>query len=280
MRSIVGGIRKGGRTFRKGAGALRRLGPLEFSRRVGRRFVNAYWRFRGTMTIEVGRTSNRFFSEYPAEIRVLRFSVKHERVVLEDMVEELEQDDTFFDIGANIGVHTCVGASVGADVVAFEPYPPNGDRLTSNVELNDLQERVDVRETALADESGVARFDSGALNSPGWPWASLSTSDDTVEVEQATGDSLVESGSVPQPTVVKIDVEGAEPLVVAGLSEALRDDACRLVYCEVHRDGEIHPAANDFGQTVEGLTGQLETLGFDVEQLDHRTHETYLKGTK
>lgn len=280
MPSLVRGLQQVIQVFQRGIGSLRRLGPVELSRRIWRRLVHAYWRQQGTMTISVGSTTNQFYSEYPTEIRVLRFVRRYERVILEDMVKELESGDVMYDVGANIGVHSCVGASTGADVVAFEPYPPNIERLESNVDLNGLAEQVDVRQVALADESGVAEFDSGAVNSPGWPWASMTTSQDTVEVAKATGDTLVSEGSIPPPNVVKIDVEGAEPLVVDGLSETLSGESCRLVYCEVHDVGEVHPSTKDFGQSIEGMTRRFEALGFDVETIYDREGEKFLRGRK
>lgn len=277
MSSLADGIRRLDRAIRRRVRAVRRLGPAGVLRRASRWPVNAYWQYRGTRTLSIGPETATFHTEYPDEIRVIRFLLAHERTVIEDLLAELRPGDVFYDVGANIGVHACLAGSTGADVIAFEPYPPNVRRLRENVELNEQGEHVDIQHVALADEPGVAAFDSGAVNSPGWPWASLGSAEETVEVRQATGDQLVGEKTVPPPTVVKIDVEGAEPLVIDGLAETLANGDCRLVYCEVHRDGTVHPSANDFGQTVGGVTDQLESLGFTVERFDDRAHEAYLK---
>lgn len=59
------------------------------------------------------------------------------------------------DGGANIGNHTVFFAGViGAEVIAFEPQPFNYEFLDANVHLNRLEEKVDIRKTALGDQPG------------------------------------------------------------------------------------------------------------------------------
>jgi len=76
----------------------------------------------------------------------------------------------------------------------------------------------------------------------------------------------------PEPNVVKIDVEGAEPLVIDGLEDALSFETCRLVYCEVHLPGvDKRPSIKDFGATTDELRDRFEELGFTVEILGDRS---------
>jgi hypothetical protein len=80
-----------------------------------------------------------------------------------------------------------------------------------------------------------------------------------LDVEVWPGDQLV--GDEP-PTVVKIDVEGAELSALRGLSRTLSNDVCRLIYCE------IHPAAlAERGNSATNVRECLREHGFAVEQI-------------
>lgn len=232
-----------------------------------------------------------------------------ERGSLEFILSGLNPDDVFFDVGAMYGLYTGFAGQILTDgtVVAFEPYPRNLDALERTVELNGLS-NVDIRDVALSDTTGVEEFESPSLEyhvqqiaamrarrqsrpesgatSPVVPDAEESVTNFSVETQ--SGDSLVEAGELPQPNVVKIDVEGAEPLVVDGLSETLAREACRLLVCEIHPpvDERDDPAGSnsersvaDYNSTVDELVRDIERLGFETE-LEHGDGYLHLRGRK
>jgi FkbM family methyltransferase len=135
--------------------------------------------------------------------------------------------DTFFDVGANIGYHTLGAAATGARVYAFEPVPRLRRRLAGNLRLNGLERRVMVSELALSNRSGSADFylakrrDDGSHSLiAGVPAQSI----ERITVRTMCLDDYVQASGAPSPTVVKIDVEGAEPLVLDG-AKVLLDSA-------------------------------------------------------
>lgn len=139
----------------------------------------------------------------------------------------LRPGDTFFDVGANIGYHTLGAAATGAHVYAFEPVPRLRHRLAGNLRLNGLERRVIVSELALSNRSGPAAFylakrlDDGSHSLiPGVPSQSV----EQITVRTVRLDDHLQASGVPQPTVMKIDVEGAEALVLDGAG-ALLDSA-------------------------------------------------------
>lgn len=240
------------------------------------------WRLRGARTIEVGGVRSTFLLKSLLESRGLRFLADHESAVLADVLADLGPDDVFFDIGANIGFYTCFAAAQ-ASVVAFEPAPPNVGRIRDNLRQNGRA--ADIHEVALADEPGTATINRAALT-PGYPFATFApetANGETFEVEVDTGDRLIERGVVPQPTVVKIDVEGAEPLVIEGMRSALTDNDCRRVYCEVHREATHdtrEQSVADFGGSEAAIAATLSDLGFEVDVILDRGNEIYLKGKR
>jgi FkbM family methyltransferase len=136
----------------------------------------------------------------------------------------LSPGDLVFDIGANVGDYADAFLTLGARVVAVEPNPACCERLKRVARRRDLI----VENCAMGDAPGSARLhicaDPGlstlsnewyetARNSEAHghkPWP------DTIEVEVATLDSLAAKYGIPK--FVKIDVEGFEENVLAGLS--------------------------------------------------------------
>ncbi|QIO24127.1 FkbM family methyltransferase [Haloarcula sp. JP-L23] len=191
-----------------------------------------------------------------------------ERRVIKDILATCTPETTFFDIGANYGMYTCLVADVaGSDnVVAFEPHAGNTTLIRENLSINDLQ--ATVVHAAVGDSDGTVDFalqteTAGATHNmalPDGPAATTSTMDTVVEVEMTTLDSYVEEESCPVPEIVKIDVEGAEYGVIDGARETLEHDDCRLVYCEVH---PRH--LPDYGHDADAVESALVDLGFEVE---------------
>ncbi len=133
--------------------------------------------------------------------------------------------DCVWDIGAHHGYVTLLAsARVGPTgaVVAFEPDRRNGRILLRHVRWNRAR-NVDVRHCALSDFTGTAPFGGG----PTSKMHSLGDGCETVTV--CSGASLVTSGQLRAPTVVKIDAEGAEGSVVAGMLSVLPADVVLLI---------------------------------------------------
>jgi FkbM family methyltransferase len=141
---------------------------------------------------------------------------------------ELRPDDVFFDIGSNIGVYTLFGAHRLGDkgqVVAFEPHIPNASSLMANIMLNKLERKVRLVTSALTNEQKFDHFNYQSLV------VASSTSQfgrseyegesfEPVFVEIKHGcsiDMLLGLGAIPTPNVIKIDVDGLDYEVLAGM---------------------------------------------------------------
>ncbi len=133
------------------------------------------------------------------------------------------------DIGAHVGNRTRAFAALGARVVALEPQPPLAAFLTRVFSRNP---NVEVIASAVGAEVGTTRlflcegnptvattsseWAAAAPDKAGWEHIAFT---DTATVPQTTLDALVERFGTPD--FVKIDVEGSEDEVLAGLSHAL-----------------------------------------------------------
>lgn len=231
----------------------------------------AYWELLfhstgGTHVQRVGDASVTFVGETASEFRHYRTLVD-ERPVLADLLSRLEPDDVFYDVGGYIGSYTCLVAAALPEgrVVTFEPRESKAARIEANLARNDLT--ADVRREALSDEAGEATLSVDGV-------AQLSTTG-TERVSLTTGDELVERGDVPPPTVVKIDVEGAELDAISGLGATLSRADCRLVYCEVHPT-----FLEEYGASEGDVRAALEACGFTVETMHDRGAEYFVRGEK
>jgi len=102
----------------------------------------------------------------------------------------LRSADCFFDVGANIGSYTVLAdGAAGARVIAAEPIASTFSALRANVSLNDLDDRVTLRNVAVGAEEGTAWFTShlDAMNHALLP---AEAKDSGVEVAVTTLDSL------------------------------------------------------------------------------------------
>jgi|AntDeeMetagen285_2_1112576.scaffolds.fasta_scaffold00219_15 FkbM family methyltransferase len=191
-----------------------------------------------------------------------RLSSFHEKTVIEDVLDELNADDVFYDIGANFGRYACTIGVVKPDVqvVAIEPHPKNFEILQSNFKRNRIN--ADTLECALSKQSGKMRLqeeDHPARHN-------LTTSgNEGVLVDVKTGDEIIEENLSPKPDVIKIDVEGAEFDVLKGLERTLSRGVCRVVYIE------LHPfALGRFETTTEEIESFLFEKGFSVDSIHQR----------
>jgi FkbM family methyltransferase len=273
--------------IREGLTVLSEEGPLSFLREVLSYFYEiGYWSVHGSYALAIRDTEVSFTAPNRKVVERNKRRFNSEKRELTDLLNEIGADDVFLDVGANTGLYTLFAAKrcSNAKVVAFEPYPPNMRLLKRDIERNEL-ENVDTWEVALSDSAGTVEFDQPEQEDVGYGSGSIESEpgnpNSTVEVAAKTGDELISDGEVPTPSIVKIDVEGAEPLVVEGMKDALSTPECRLVYCEIHRsDVEYRPSIGDFGMTLPDMKARFEELGFEVEELQTRGSEVFLKAHK
>lgn len=273
--------------IQEGIDILSEEGPVSFMREtLSYLYETVYYSIIDSYTLSIGNTGVTFTAPNQTVFRRNKRRFETERGEISDLLEEINKNDVFFDIGANAGLYTLfVGRQYpSVDVTAFEPYPPNVRLLKRDIERNNLR-NVDVWEVALSDSEGTIEFSQPEKEDAGYGSSSIrsdtNNSDPAVEVATRSGDELISHGEVPAPNIVKIDVEGAEPLVIDGMENALAQPECRLVYCEVHRsDVEYRPSIGDFGVTLPDMRSRFEELGFEVEELQTESSEVLFKAYK
>jgi FkbM family methyltransferase len=186
------------------------------------------------------------------------------RGTLEPPVQEalrrlLAPGDVFYDVGANVGFFTLLGARlVGPTgvVVAFEPVPWCARAVARNIEMNGFA-HARIRAEAVGEADGGARL----LVVGEASWSHLESTGrhadvrDEIDVRVVSLDSLVGSGAIAPPDVLKIDTEGAELQVIEGARATIARHRPAIV-CELHDTNAAFVALMDqLGYVTTNLDG-------------------------
>ncbi len=158
--------------------------------------------------------------------------------------------DLVIDVGANIGIFSLRQSrlSKAAEIISLEPDPENFSLLKNNIKINNHY--IKALPIAASDKDGHEGFfvNEYKVMSSIYPIGVSKK----IDVEMRSIDSLLE-GRKCKKMLIKIDVEGAEMLVLRGARETLHEDVTIVV--------EVH---NDFVRTEE-VENYLKGFGFKTK---------------
>lgn len=168
--------------------------------------------------------------------------IEIESELVEHMRTVIQPDDVLYDVGANIGLISILMASNSAatsvKVACFEPEPRNYAQLESNIKLNALGERVHCHQMALgASEGSIALHIRGTAGEGRHSIATDKGATDSIQVKLQTMSQFAQESGMP-PSMVKIDVEGAEGQVLAGMDNLIKTTPPRDIFMEIHPKGD------------------------------------------
>ncbi|MBI3419245.1 MAG: FkbM family methyltransferase [Proteobacteria bacterium] len=158
-----------------------------------------------------------------------------------DWLHSFRPDDVYVDIGANVGMYALyAGVIMGTRVYAFEPESQNYAELCRSIFLNAAHEHITAFCAALGDKPiELSRLLLNSMGTGG-SFHDFGTPSRNYAVTQrfAQGsvgfslDTLVEMGALPPPDHIKIDVDGHETKVIAGMQNILRSGKLRTLLLE------------------------------------------------
>ena len=179
----------------------------------------------------------------------------------------LRPDSVCLDVGANVGYFTMLMASVATrgTVHAFEPLPLNAALITASAALNGFRNIV-LTTAAVGTTPGTVEFVE-AVDS------AYSSIHDTgrkgvgrrFEVPVVTLDAHVAAHALGPVDVLKVDVEGAEGLVVGGAARLLADPARRPATILIEL---FQPNLDGFSTSVGAIVETLLGHGYVASVLD------------
>ena len=157
----------------------------------------------------------------------------YEKGILYFIEKNFKANGVFLDIGANIGLMSIFTARKfpSAKVIAYEAHPETFNILTSNIALNEISNISPIQKAVGKTKGVVEIFDNWSVNRGG---ASIKYRDKDakgIPVELVVLDDELEVS----PTMIKIDVEGAELDVLLGLQKTIEKTAPVLIV-EISQD--------------------------------------------
>ena len=193
----------------------------------------------------------------PAHVRA---DIRDHELLVALMERELREDWDCLDVGAHAGsvLREIVRLAPRGRHVAWEPLPAFAARLRLEFP------GIEVRQAALADEDGEREL-THVIDEPGWSGLAARPTPGGGQTEALTVrcerlDDVLPDGA--RPRFVKIDVEGAESLVLRGALRTLR--AHRPLIAFEHGRG----SAEYLGSGPEEVHGLLSGLGYEISGLD------------
>lgn len=191
-----------------------------------------------------------------------------------DYIDKLDlKNKTIFDIGTHVGYHSLYFSKLVGEngkVYAFEPNTFNIDRIKINLSKNENIKNIYLKEVAVSDQEGEEEFlfsdnieggtsSGGFLDNSDPLWKKEVYVNETgfkkVKVKTVTLDSLIEENVKNRPALLKIDVEGAENLIMRGGMKFLEEYKPTILM-------EVHSMFNMFV-----VLSDLNELGYKTKLL-------------
>lgn len=169
------------------------------------------------------------------------------------LLHALQPEDTFVDVGANVGAYTILASRVvGSKSISFEPLPDTINRLKDQLYINRIISAVDLKSMGVGDKQGTLFFTN---NNDTTNKVSIEGNiDNTSQAKVTTLDHELKGGA---KFLIKIDVEGYEFNALKGASHILSSNNVIAVIIELngsgeqfgHSNEEIHQLITDFDFT-------------------------------
>lgn len=201
------------------------------------------------------------------EMNRVRF-LDEEETFMRQMLAELNMEDVFFDVGACIGLFSLHAAKRCRHVFAFEPEPGFREHLERNVKINDFQ-NLTILPYAISDQSGTLSLFTNGTDGKS-PSLENNGFQNTVDVEARTLPGLVFQDHILPPTIIKIDIEGAEILAIRGMKELFKINPPRLIFLELHPILLTH-----FGSSTTEVLSLLAQSGYKIRQKSQRDEQIH-----
>lgn len=225
-----------------------------------------------------------FFKIYKSHLKGYKFLAKslntyftgeYEKECFSYVIRELKENPkcVVFDLGANLGYFSMlcsVTSGSKAQIFAFEPIPSNMAYLCKHLLINSIANVTPIN-VAVSNDFGLIDF-SADNNSVSYTYKKGSNYYGNKNVNIKIGiislDLITANMGVPIPSIIKIDVEGAEYDVLDGARKLIKDFNPKILLSthEVHESGvedkclnflteigyNYKKIPNEFGRT-EGL---------------------------
>ena len=191
------------------------------------------------------------------------FNKSYEEKFDKEMLAHIQLGEIVWDVGANVGLFTqkfaqCVGPK--GLVVAFEPSPKTYKILQKST--SDLT-NVICEHMGLSNSEGQVGFSESSSDGDPTNKIILDDAFNAIKIGVTTGNAYSKKHPIPNP--IKIDVEGFEIEVIAGMSRLLLDSNLKKIFVEVHF---LEMAKRGFSSGSREIVNAIIKAGFRIKWVD------------
>jgi FkbM family methyltransferase len=192
----------------------------------------------------------------------------------------LKEGDVFVDIGSNIGIFSLVASQIvgkNGKVIAFEPTPETFKRLEENISLNNIF-NIDAFQLGISNSKkdeilSISQEGFDAWNSFTKP--SKGERFNKVTIKTDSLDNLAtEIEYLSKASLIKIDVEGWESMVISGAENLLTKNDAPMLMVEFTEQNAINA-----GSSTKILYNKIVQFGYRLYRYDYKNimliHESY-----
>lgn len=197
---------------------------------------------------------------------------EYETEVTAWLLANVRTTDICLDVGANLGYHSCIMAYKASEgrVIAVEPDPDTFGLLVENVNINWLEARVQAEPIALSEIPGQIRLHRLCNRSANTSIGVLSEAE-AVAAGMKVGESFVAPCSTLDELMterggrldlIKLDVEGAEALVLRGARRTIEENPTLRILMEWSPE-QVARA----GGSADALLDEIRAQGLEIHRL-------------
>ena len=151
------------------------------------------------------------------------------------LIHCLKKNDIFIDCGANLGLYTILASKViGSDTIAFEPHPETVKKFISQLNINNITDKVKIVSKAIGDKISKVNFSNNkdALRRKIIQEKDYDE-DNLMQVEMTTLD--YELPNIKQDFIIKMDLEGFEFKALKGALSILQNKNLKAIIIEINK---------------------------------------------
>jgi len=195
------------------------------------------------------------------EFRLVNWGGEKDYVL--EMISNLKSDDIFYDIGSSVGLFSIHAANKlsNGKVISFEPDPENQKCLEKNYKLNKLS-NYKLMPIAVGEHLDKLELFTSGSNGFSPSLKKVNGIESSILVDVNSIDNLIVGKEIPLPTVIKIDIEGAEFIALKGMKNLLASkEKPRILFIELHP--EFLPS---FNTTVDEILKFMQQFEYSISE--------------
>jgi FkbM family methyltransferase len=174
----------------------------------------------------------------------------HEFEDMSFLLHYLDKEDTFVDIGANVGSYSILaGVIKGCTVHSFEPIPSTFKKLKRNIDIN-LNNIINIYNVGLGEDKSELFFTNNSVSTINHAVFNESGAE-LIKINVETLDSYNINANI-----IKIDVEGFEYFVLKGGYKTLINENLKCIIIE------LNESCQKYGKSQIEIFEHLISLGF------------------